>query len=183
MQVTKLTITVMVFSVCLSNLSGTCAGSLSTRLNPHTVLDYYRLLPNKYFEASEEERIKWMLDPRRGAIVDVKNGYLYAPGDGAQTCIYVCLFKKSDKSYLIAVKTHPPDTDEDTYLDFYVLKSGKLLDVTKTVLPVPVNEELKYELPRYGTTIRVRNKAGRRIYDLLWASDRFTLKRGRFNRM
>ena len=148
-------------------------------LNPHTVLDYYLLLPEKYFEANKEERVKWMLDPRRGAIVDVKNGYLYAPGDGAQTDIYVCLFKKADGSYLIAVKTHPSDTEEYTYLEFYVLKGGgKLLDVTKTVLPVAVKEEFKYELPRYGTTIHVKKKSGRKIYDLLWVSDRFTLKKG-----
>jgi hypothetical protein len=146
-------------------------------LNPHTVLDYYLLLPEKYFEANEKERVKWMLDPLRGAIVDVKNGYLYAPGDGAQTDIYVCLFKKADGNYLIAVKTHPGDTDEYTYLDFYVFEGGRLLDVTKTVLPLAVNEEFKYELPRYGTTIHVKNKSGGKIYDLLWASDRFRLKK------
>jgi len=144
---------------------------------PHTVLDYYQLLPEKYFEANEEQRVKWMLDPRRGAIVDVKNGYLYAPGDGAQTDVYVCLFKKSDGSYLIAVKTHPPDTNEYTRLDLYVFKRGMLLDVSKTVLPVTVNEELKYELPRYGRTILVKNKKGSRVYDLIWVADRFRLKK------
>ena len=118
-----------------------------------------------------------MLDPRRGAIVDVKNGYLYAPGDGAQTDVYVCLFKKSDGSYLIAVKTHPTDTNEYTRLDFYVFKRGMLLDVSKTVLPVAVNEELKYELPRYGRTILVKNKNGSRAYDLIWVADRFRLKK------
>jgi len=52
---------------------------------PRTVLDYYLLLPEKYFEADKEHRIKWMLDQKWGAIVDVKNGYIYARGDGAQT--------------------------------------------------------------------------------------------------
>jgi len=164
--------------ILVALLSGKAASTTVQTPQPHTVLDYYLLLPKKYFEANDEERVKWMLDPRRGAIVDVKNGYLYAPGDGAQTDVYVCLFKKPDGSYLIAVKTHPPDTDEYTYLDFYVFREGTLLDVTKTVLPVNVKEELKYELPRYGTTIHVKNNSGRKIYDLLWASTRFTLKRG-----
>jgi transposase len=45
------------------------------------------------------------------------------------------------------------------------------------VLPVAVNEELKYEMPRNGTTIRVKNKRGRRVYELVWAKDKFRLKR------
>jgi hypothetical protein len=143
---------------------------------PHTVLDYYKLLPQKYFEANEEQRVKWMLDPRRGAIVDVKNGYIFAPGDGAQTDVYVCLFKKSDRSYVIAVTSHPSDTNESTRLDLYLFDRGTLLDVTKRMLPVAVDEELKYELPRYGRTIHVKKK-GRRIYDLIWAADKFTLKK------
>jgi hypothetical protein len=61
---------------------------------PKTVLDYYLLLPEKYFEANKEQRVKWMLDLRRGAVVDIMNGYIYAAGDGAQTPIYVCLFKR-----------------------------------------------------------------------------------------
>ena len=32
---------------------------------PHTVVDYYMLLPDKYFEANRDERLHWMLDPKR----------------------------------------------------------------------------------------------------------------------
>src|SRR5919106_1956733 len=117
--------TISLFFV-VAHISAQCSTLAYQTANPHTVLDYYKLLPEKYFEANEEQRVKWMLDPGRGAIVDVKNGYLYAPGDGAQTDVYVCLFKKSDGSYLITVKSHPADTNEFTRLDFYVLKSGKL---------------------------------------------------------
>ena len=168
-------------TICLSIVVAVISAQSSTMTyqtpKPHTVLDYYELLPEKYFEANEEQRVKWMLDPRRGAIVDVKNGYLYAPGDGAQTDVYVSLFKKSDGSYLIAVKTHPADTDEYTRLDLYVFKRGMLLDVSKTAFPVAVNERLQYELPRYGRTIQVKNKIGRRVYDLIWVADRFRLKK------
>lgn len=70
------------------------AYSASAQLTqPQTVKDYYLLLPEKYFWANQAERIDWMLDPKRGAVVDTKNGYLYAPGDGAQTDIWVCLSK------------------------------------------------------------------------------------------
>src|SRR5437764_5241493 len=52
-----------------------CALAVKTQgQRPRTVLDYYRLLPGKYFEANLEQRINFMLDPKRGAIVDVRNG-------------------------------------------------------------------------------------------------------------
>jgi len=142
---------------------------------PKTVLDYYLLLPEKYFEASKEQRIKWMLDGGRGAIVDIKNGYIYAPGDGAQTSIYVSLFKRPQSSSLIAVKSHPPDTDEFTHLDFYEYKDGALVEVKTGVIPVKINQELKYVMPRYGKSIVVCNRRGKRIYTLVWSGRRFVL--------
>ena len=144
---------------------------------PKTVLDYYLLLPEKYFEANEEQRVKWMLDPGKGAVVDIKNGYIYAVGDGAQTPIYVCLFKRPQGFPLVAVKSHEPDSRDYTHLDFYEYKNGTLVEVKKGMLPVKVNENFKYEMPRYGTTIKVSDQRGRRIYSLNWAGRRFVLKR------
>jgi len=143
---------------------------------PRTVLDYYLLLPEKYFEANKEQRVKWMLDPSRGAIVDIKNGYIFAPGDGAQTSIYVCLFKRFQGTPLVAVKSYPSDTDEFTDLHFYEYKQGILVEVKNGVLPVKVNENLKYEMPRYGRSIEVRDRRGKRIYSLNWSGRRFVLK-------
>jgi len=137
---------------------------------PRTVLDYYRLLPDKYFEADEEQRVNWMLDPKRGAVVDVKNGYIYAPGDGAQNTLYVCLFRKADSSYVIAVKA---DVEGSTQLDFYEYRGGSFVDVTKSVLPVAVDENLEYEMPRYGTTIKVKDRTGKSLYNLAWGRGRF----------
>ena len=142
---------------------------------PRTVLDYYLLLPEKYFEADKEQRVKWMLDPGRGAVVDVKNGYIYAPGDGAQTSIYVCLFKRPHGFPLIAVKSHESDTNEYTHLNFYEYKNGALVEVKKGVLPVKINENFKYELPRYGRTIEVKDEHGRKVYSLNWSGRRFVL--------
>jgi hypothetical protein len=145
--------------------------------SPRTVLDYYLLLPERYFEANKEQRVKWMLDPTRGAVVDIKNGYLYAPGDGAQTAIYVCLFKRLHGLPLIAVKSHDPDSQGYTHLDFYEHKNGALVEVKKGVLPVKVNENFKYEMPRYGRTIEVRDQRGRKLYSLNWSGRRFVLQK------
>jgi hypothetical protein len=148
----------------------------STR--PRTVVDYYMLLPDKYFEANREQRLHWMLDPKRGAIVDIANGYLYAAGDGAQTDIYTCLFKRSDGTYLIAVDYNDKNEVFETFLDFYVYNHGRLRKVTKSVMPVAFNKLLNYELPRLGTTIRVTNKSGLKLYDFVWDKSAFRLKRG-----
>ena len=144
---------------------------------PRTVLDYYLLLPEKYFEANREQRVKWMLDPGRGAVVDIKNGYIYAAGDGAQTSIYVCLFKRPHSVPLIAVKSYDSDTQDYTHLDFYEYRNGALVEVNKGVLPVKVNENFKYEMPRYGRTIEVKDQHGRKLYSLNWAGRRFVLKK------
>ena len=103
---------------------------------PRTVLDYYLLLPEKYFEANKEQKVKWMLDPKRGAVVDLKNGYIFAPGDGAQTSIQLCLFKRSKRFPLVAVKWHAPDAAEYTHVDFYEYKRGGLVEVKgKSLIP------------------------------------------------
>jgi hypothetical protein len=144
---------------------------------PKTVLDYYKLLPDKFFEADRTQRINWMLDPKRGAIVDSKNGYLYAPGDGAQTDIYLSLFKKRAGGYLAAVKYYDSDTQDFTHLEFYVYRDGSWTEVTKSVIPVKISDELKYEMPRYGAAIRVKDKRGKRLYDLVWAGEKFRLRK------
>lgn len=139
--------------------------------------DYFLLLPEKYFEGDLEQRTHWMLDPKRGAVIDSLNGYLYAPGDGAQASIWVCLFKRLDGTVLIGVKTHPSDTNEITYLEFYSYDHGRWSDVTRRVLPISVDDALNYEMPRHGTTIKVTNRRGTRHYDLIWTKDVFKLRR------
>jgi hypothetical protein len=165
-----------VFLLALTLVS-ICALAVKTQgQRPRTVLDYYRLLPGKYFEANFEQRMNFMLDPKRGAIVDVPNGYLFAPGDGAQTDVNVRLFKKADGQNVIAVKSHAPDSSDLTYLDFYVYHRGSWVKVTKAILSVQIKDELKYEIPRRGKTIRVADKRGRGLYDLIWSGKRFKLQ-------
>jgi hypothetical protein len=146
---------------------------------PCTVRDYYLLLPDKYFEANREQRVKWMLDPKRGAVVDTKNGYLLAQGDGAQMSLVVCLFKNHDGTYTIGVDATSWEGDWYSRLNFYHYVNGTFVDVTKSVIPVALPEEHWYELPRYGTTIGVANQKRRHLYDLAWNGRRFRLMRTR----
>ena len=115
--------------------------------------------------------------PKRGAIVDLKHGYLFAPGDGAQTDVYLTLFKKRSGGYLIVVRYYASDTQDFNYLEAYVYRDGSWTEVTKSVLGVKISEELKYELPRYGRAIRVRTRKGKRLYDLVWSGEKFRLRK------
>ena len=116
-----------------------------------------------------------MLDAHRGAVVDMDHGYIYAPGDGAQTDIYVRLFERNNKRPLIAVKSYASDSQDFTYLDFFEYRDGGLHPVN--VSPVTVNERFRVELPRIGNTIQVSNAQGAPLYDLVWAETKFLVRR------
>ncbi len=120
---------------------------------PKTVVDFFLLLPHKYFELEPDtprQRLDWLR--RNLGTVDVPHGYLRMPGDGAQISLTVCLFKRTDGSYLAAVGSN--DTDDGV--------SGSFVD---------------YLLPRYGTTIHVKTRAGKPLYDLVWNGSRFRRSR------
>src|SRR6185503_973034 len=146
---------------------------------PRNVRDYYLLLPDKFFETDKDQRVKLMLDPKRGAIVDAKNGYLLAPGDGAQMSLVVCLFKNHSGTYTIGVDATYSEDSVYSRLSFYHYINGGLVDVTKSIVPVALPEEHRYEMPRYGLTIRVSTQKRRHLYDLLWNGHRFLIKRAR----
>lgn len=142
--------------------------------SPRTVVDYYMLLPEKHFEDPDTRR---ELLHGGSAIVDIRNGYIHTWGDGAQPALDVCLFKRPNGSYLVAVgNNYPGDPTWEPSLVFYAYQGGRMVDVTATTLPRRFNKSLGYELPRYGTTIKVVTEAGKRVYDLVWANGRFNVK-------
>jgi len=161
---------------------------------PKTVREFFMLLPEDYFfmEGCDKKTDK---DCRRAKldylktyleIDDVKNGYLKAGCDGAQACIEMTIFKRPDATYLVAVATMLEMFDDYYFLDH---KDGKWTDVSKTVVPQYDKGNI-YELPRYGTTVKVYKKKvvekgddyevterGQKLYELEWKDGRFTVKR------
>jgi hypothetical protein len=148
-------------------------GPLSNFAKTYTILDYYKLLPIKYF-LDEEETRKNMIE-RGNSIIDIKNGYLFAQCDGGMACITMALFKMPDGRDLIGVYADGTDIYRG-FLDFFFYENRQWNRVTKLVLPVRFNEEYYYELPRQGTTIKV-SKSEKRLYDLIWQDGRFKVKR------
>jgi hypothetical protein len=143
-----------------------------------TIADYVLLLPDKYApEWSPAER-----KLHRGEVdIDVKHGYAEF-SDYAESRTTLALFSKPDGSAMIAssfsgtifpANREPEDISE---LNFWICKAGKLVDVTQEVLPVKVNKDFEYKLPRIGTTIVVLQPQTGRLYSLVWKKGKFILQ-------
>ena len=148
--------------------------------NPRTVQDYFLLLPERYAGISRERREELL---RNGNVtVDLRNGYLSFQ-DSAEDRSAVALFRRPDGSYLIAVTylgpdlRVSPDFEEVSRIYFLRYQNGTWRDVTRSTLPLPFDSRLIYELPRYGTTIKITDRNGQRAYDLMWRNGRFTIMR------
>ncbi len=141
----------------------------------HSVLDYFYLLPNVDLDnASTKERSSSLKYP--GAVVDVAHDYIRANLDSSPPQ-QVAVFRYRGTE-LVAVSI--PDYGGDYKLfQLFRLRNGKLVDVTKKELPVPARlNNYLYELPRYGTTIRVfkfdlDKQTHHRAFDLAWSGGKF----------
>lgn len=143
------------------------------RTAPKTVVDYLLLLPLEYFEM-ENVNERLALVKRRGSIVDLRKGYLFLKGDGAQRDLGLCLFKRADGSHLVAVGSNDEDdVFNGSFLHFYNLHRGKLKRASQRILPVRHNKHLIYVLPRSGKTIQVNSRRGKHSYSLKWTGDHF----------
>jgi hypothetical protein len=154
--------------------------------SPKTVLDYFYLLPQSYFEFPKSQLNSYLYSEGFNMLttVDEKNDYLRMAGDAAQVSIYMALFRHKGR-VLVGIYA---DGEGGGDLDLMRYENGKWKDVTKSMLPVPYNENYHYIIPRYGTTIKVTtgNKEdnweeygrGKRVYDLVWTNGKFKVRRG-----
>jgi len=110
-----------------------------------------------------------------GFLVDIRNGYLHNPGDdgGERNGMTMTLFRQPDGSALIAMELRETwdvveldvlpvheelmDAIGDVYatssLRFFAVDRIAWTDITDRVVPEPLLKDVRYELPRYGTTI------------------------------
>ncbi|HJR07861.1 MAG TPA: caspase family protein [Pyrinomonadaceae bacterium] len=143
------------------------------------VREYYYTLPERYLDIPVESRAALL--QKGDAVVDVKNGYISLQ-NGASGQYVLTVFRRTADSYLVALaNTRPASAGARAASRLFFLRYDleKWSDVTDAVLPVPFDPSLNYELPRVGTTISVTNRAGAKVYDLVWAQGRFVVNRGR----
>jgi hypothetical protein len=160
--------------------------------DPKTVVDYYNLLRWKELidpfvlvaqgdqwvcieDLGSDFNYEGSLDAVRHypSIVDIKNGYIQIEdeGTGGGTLLYteVALFRKSDKSYLIALNGY--GRDEITHVvsggtpKFYQWENNELREVTMEVFPAtplslffkenvePIESPYYFALPQVGKSI------------------------------
>lgn len=160
---------------------------------PKTVRDFFMLLPEKYFvlEGCERKKDKGCKKAKLeylkslAEIEDTANGYLKGGCDGGQSCIEMALFKRPDGTYLIGVATWGEMLYDHFFLDY---KDGVWTDVSSKVMPEFSKKNI-YELPRYGTTVKVfakkiieqgdgweASEKGAKLYDMEWKDGKFTKK-------
>ncbi|HEX8070302.1 MAG TPA: caspase family protein [Pyrinomonadaceae bacterium] len=140
-----------------------------------TVRDYFLWLPEQYLAVPLARRAEVLASG--GTVVDTKNGYIsFQPSADERTAVAV--FRLGPGNHLVAVSAIGSGP-AGSRLHFIKREQGRWRDLTAATLPAPFDPALKYELPRFGTTIVVTNRAGNKVYDLVWTDGSFVLKRGR----
>ena len=153
-------------------------------VRPKTVLDYFMLLPQEFFEFPKSHLKSYLYGEGFNMLmVDKKNDYLRMAGDAAQVTIYMALFRHKGR-VLVGIYT---DGEGGGMLHLMRYENRRWKDVTKAMLPIPYNEDYIYMIPRYGTTIKVTtgNKEGnwieygrgKKVYELVWTGGKFKVRR------
>ena len=169
------------FSVGLLFLLSSIANLSAAKEEP-SILDYFAQLPNRTFEGTTEEMLRFIRHP--GTIIDTKNGYIKCKGDGAQGDFEVALFRYSDRRALIVVSTASTEEEKGTYLQFFRSgPDGKMQRIDNSIFPIAdvgqaenggPSEKWRFELPRYGKTILVRStRSGKVVSKVTWDGQKF----------
>lgn len=188
-----LVVLAFVFSVSAQNNS-----------QPKTVTDFYYLLPEKYFPQSDfDGSNKLSLRDYRKSIIkieDPKNGYLRLEGTWIEGWAEVAVFKKTNGKYIVGISIvgcGPGCSNEE--MAFLSYENGQWQEITGEVLPKITDAQIEaafarhkvaeddrgglaYELPRLGTTIKVKligpeaAVKDKVFFELNWNGTKFVLK-------
>jgi len=145
---------------------------------PPSIVDYFLLLPQDYFENPPQSWLTFLRQPKAG-VVDVGNGYMACIGDGAQPEFEVALFRYRDRRPLLAICQGELEGPDSVHLDFFEIgPDGKMKKTRRSIFPVGDSGSDKgnwrFQLPRNGRTILVRTKGSGKIQrKLMWNGEKF----------
>jgi hypothetical protein len=151
-----------------------------------SIIDYLVQLPMRTFEAPSLDTLRF-LRGKRGTVIDKKNGYIRCLGDGGQGDFGVALFRYRNGRPLLVVSTGNTDDTEVrkwTFLQFFGLGTdGKMDRLPDSIFPLADSgrgddgqgsRKWRFELPRYGKTILVRNpSSGKTLRKIIWNGEKF----------
>lgn len=151
-----------------------------------SIIDYLVQLPLRTFEAPSLVTLRF-LRGKRGTVIDKKNGYIRCRGDGAQGDFEVALFRYRNGRPLLVVSTgNTEDTEEGkwTFLQFFQPGAdGKMERLPDSIFPLADSGggddgqgsgKWRFDLPRYGKTILVRNpRSGKLLRKITWNGEKF----------
>ncbi len=158
--------------------SPSSARRVEVRAQSRSVIDYFYLLPSLGigYPGTRQQR-RQLLQPKNHPVIDVSYDYLLVHPDSSPA-EQIAVFRSRGGADLIAASL--PDFQSD-YNDFTLFRfqNGRLRDVTRQMLPMPPDtDHLLYELPRFGSTIRVfrfnlDTESRRHVFDLQWRGGHF----------
>jgi hypothetical protein len=147
-----------------------------------TVVDYYLRLPDKTFEGSAADWLRFLKQPKCG-VVDLANGYMSCIGDGAQPPFEVALFRYRDGRPLLALCQGELEGEKSLFLDFFEMRSeGKMHKTRRSIFPAADagadQANWHFELPRQGRTVLLRHqRSGKVLYKFTWNGEKFVEQR------
>ncbi|MGQ9896461.1 MAG: hypothetical protein ACUVR8_02725 [Acidobacteriota bacterium] len=131
-------------------------------------------IPDIYLPSIPRAQRRKLLRPAHVVVRDERNGYLQIAGDAGRPTVTIAKFRKSQGTYLIAFTADFEMGSECKLLD------EQFVDVTQELIPdyhkcddFEDPDCYVYELPRYGTTIVVKDGQGRERYRLGWRGNCF----------
>jgi hypothetical protein len=149
-----------------------------------SIIDYLVQLPMRTFEAPSLDTLRF-LRGKRGTVIDKKNGYIRCLGDGGQGDFEVALFRDRNGRPLLVVSTGNTEEGKWTFLQFFDLGTdGKMDRLPDSIFPLADSgrgdddgqgsRKWRFELPRYGKTILVRNPtSGKTLRKITWNGEKF----------
>ncbi len=149
---------------------------------PKTVGDFLLLVPERYMIGYDLRfREELLRGEHRGVVVDIPNGYISYDASDNPSGFEFAIFRKSNGSYIVAYNTTGDDFNwkpgDAASLRLLSYEGGRWRDASRLLLPVALDGNLVYALPRTGRNIDVAGRGGRPRYSLAWAKDRFHKKR------
>ena len=141
---------------------------------PKGIADYFIAIPQQSFtEGSPAELVKNIQNGNNGSILDSKNGYMRHVGDGAQVSLQIALFRFEDKTPLLVVTWGLLEEPDFTHVTLFTEKDGKMIPADRKILPVADSKDPRFERPRYGRTITVRDANQNILSKWTWSGKDF----------